>query len=275
MVDGRPLDDAHYIPPEAYAAYLDGVLLEEQGAETRAALAYEQALAVDPDAGGIWARLGAVRCLTDRRRADGAFVRARAVAPSLAEVWLAHARCALRRGDARTAAASALSAAALAPNDPETSGVVATALERAGEPARAERWRHALEIRRYGVPADEAHSPRPRGPDLALQALLLGQTDLAQSAAARVLLADPGNGDARVAGLSAADVARDDSALARWATPLPSARTRPGALGARLMAELLSRRIGPEAATAWVEAWAARGAPANPETRGGAPPNAE
>jgi tetratricopeptide (TPR) repeat protein len=143
-VDGRAIDD-RWIAPEAYAAYTEGVLLEESGDLRNAALAYERALEED-GAAEIWARLGAVRCLVDARSSDKAFGRARSKAPELFDVWLADAACALERGDTARAQVSAFRAAALAPDRVDVSLVVVATLLRAGARDAAVAWLRAARL---------------------------------------------------------------------------------------------------------------------------------
>src|SRR5882672_2603584 len=92
--NGRDVD-GRFITPEAYAEYLDGTLREERGDLGGAQAAYERALDEDGGAAEIWARLGRVRCTTDRRASDTAFKRARSKGAEVASVWLADAECAL------------------------------------------------------------------------------------------------------------------------------------------------------------------------------------
>lgn len=96
---------------------------------------------------------------------------------------------------------------------------------------------------------------------LAVRAAALGASALALEQAELVLAADPSDADARIASLVAADLSGDaprfERSLARTAfeTPVPSA------LAARLLADLLARRIGPDAARTWLEAYGGLPAP--------------
>jgi len=308
MESGRPLD-GRWISPDAYAAFLQGTLLEERGEDAKARTAYELALAEDPKAAGIWARLGAVLCDTDTARASAAFERATGLDPELADPWLARAECALRQKRGREARDSALRAAALSPDDIEASLVVVEALDLSGDPERAARWLTALTLLHPGAPdvqralleraehrgdratmaRAEQHLQRLQGDpgapgsprdaladmdfalglgdataardaqvrahvpssELSLHAVSMGQNALATETASRVLAAEPGNVDARVAGLAAADLAQDEASLKKALQPLPRDRTRLGATAARLLRDLLARRAGPDAAAAW------------------------
>lgn len=86
---------------------------------------------------------------------------------------------------------------------------------------------------------------------VALRAAALGQGSLAHAQAELVLLADPGDTDARIAAAVAADLARDDAAMNRALSAVPAAATDASPLGIALFAELLSRRAGAPAAAAW------------------------
>jgi hypothetical protein len=89
---------------------------------------------------------------------------------------------------------------------------------------------------------------------LAVRAAATGAAAFAKDQAELVLAADPQNGDARVAAAVAADLLRDDQALLRTMVDA----TRPGPplspLAGLLMAELLDRRVGPDAKRAWMDA---------------------
>jgi hypothetical protein len=91
---------------------------------------------------------------------------------------------------------------------------------------------------------------------LALRAVELGQPTFAKEAAELTLSAEPGNIDARVAALAVADLERDERGLRKWATKLPSDHDAPSALSARIMADLLARRVGADAARTFSDAWA-------------------
>ncbi len=89
---------------------------------------------------------------------------------------------------------------------------------------------------------------------LAVRAAAMGRVSFAQAQAELVLGADPTDGDARVAAAVAADLARDEAALFRALSGLPKSPSQLSALATLLMGELLGRRIGPVAQTAWMRA---------------------
>jgi tetratricopeptide (TPR) repeat protein len=279
IANGRDAS-GRFISPDAYAAYLEGSMAEARGDERQAAAAYTSTIEEDPGAAEAWARLGLVLCLTARSQADRALARAKSLPGDLEDPWLAAAECDLRRGANQAAVADASRALALGPDDPEASRVLALALERSGDPSRGARIRRGLALRASGTPvpsdarppesaiqralasgdvtAARAVARRTHVPDadVALSALSMGRPDLASEVADLALLSDPGDSTARVAALASADLEQKDDQLARFARPLPADRTRPTARAAELMAELLSRRSGKEAARTWLEAFA-------------------
>jgi tetratricopeptide (TPR) repeat protein len=97
---------------------------------------------------------------------------------------------------------------------------------------------------------------------LALRAAALGRLSFARSQAELVLAADPADTDARAAAAVTADLTRDDAALARVMSGVPPGASGVSPLATVLMAELLARRVGSAAESAWMEA-------AGPVTAGG------
>jgi tetratricopeptide (TPR) repeat protein len=89
---------------------------------------------------------------------------------------------------------------------------------------------------------------------LALRAAALGSVSFASAQAELVLAADPTSTDARIAAAVAADLARDDAALARALNGVRTEPTSLSPLGVLLMRELLYRRLGSAAADAWIGA---------------------
>lgn len=100
VYDGRIVEGA-YVPPEAYASYLKGVLAEEAGDLRSALAAYENATAADDEDPEPFTRIGDVRCKLDpkSKAADEAFARALRIDPTYAPALAAKARCAAARGD--------------------------------------------------------------------------------------------------------------------------------------------------------------------------------
>jgi predicted nucleic acid-binding protein len=97
-----------------------------------------------------------------------------------------------------------------------------------------------------------ARSANVSAGELAARAAALGRSDLALQQSALVLAADPTDADAWVASLVAADLTGDAVAFNRAIRRLSENPSRPGSLAARLLAELLERRLGSAAAEAWL-----------------------
>ena len=99
VYDGR-IVEGRFVSPEAYAAFLRGVLAEESGDLKAAVAAY--AIAVDEDEGDpeIMARIGEARCKLEPKDplADRAFDAALKRDPASASALAAKGRCALARG---------------------------------------------------------------------------------------------------------------------------------------------------------------------------------
>ena len=89
---------------------------------------------------------------------------------------------------------------------------------------------------------------------LALRGAAVGAASFAKEQAELVLAADPVDADARIAAAIAADLLRDDEALARTMTEAARGKAPVSPLAQLLMAELLLRRAGPDAKKAWIEA---------------------
>jgi tetratricopeptide (TPR) repeat protein len=124
VIDGR------FIEPEAYAAFLRGAIAQASGDTNGALTAYEEAVRVDPSGPEIWTRLAEVRCSSNPRdaRASEALTRALALDGRYARAWEAGAKCALRRGDPRTALSAARRATDLDPSADGATAVLARQL---------------------------------------------------------------------------------------------------------------------------------------------------
>lgn len=327
-VHGRVYTGA-FIPEEAYAAFLEGALAEQQRAPDRAEQAYLRAVAQDGKHPEPWVRLGALRCAQGAQKtSDDAFSRASRLDPEFAPIFRERALCAFRRGDANAARSLATQALALDPADPEPPLLLARLALAADQPEEALRWVTALLLhtpRAPGAlallrqhqhhptlaplarrtlappppspPGDALAPPSPPGDalappgtpgttselatrgtgalslaaldqallkatpeeartlarrarltpgELASRAAALGLRTLAAEQGRLVLEADPSSTDARIALLAAGNEAEVALALS---LPLTTP-TAPSAVGALLLAELLLRKSGPEAAQA-------------------------
>jgi Tfp pilus assembly protein PilF len=87
--------------------------------------------------------------------------------------------------------------------------------------------------------------------ELAARAVVLGRLEMASRQAELVISADPSNSDAWIAGLVAADLRGDEAEFTAWLERLDAAPSTPHPLAARLLAELLGRRVSSEAARAF------------------------
>lgn len=99
VYDGRVVEGP-YVPPEAYAAYLRGVLAEEAGDFRSALAAYEEAIQADDEDPEPFTRIGDMRCRLDpkSRAADEAFAQAQSIDRTYEPLHVARARCAAARG---------------------------------------------------------------------------------------------------------------------------------------------------------------------------------
>lgn len=140
VYDGR-LVEGRFITPDAYAAFLRGVLAEDSGDLRGALAAYAQALEEDTEEPAIWAHLGEARCKLDPKdpEIDRAFAQALKRDANSAGALAAKGRCALARGNAVEAAELARRASA---EDPKNVGLTAFAVRvdaSRGDPAARER----------------------------------------------------------------------------------------------------------------------------------------
>ena len=140
VYDGK-LVEGRFVSPDAYAAFLRGVLAEESGDLKGAASAYAQALDEDEDDAELSARVGEVRCKIDPRdpEVDRAFKRALALDGASASALAAKSRCETLRGRSAEAADLAAKASAL---DPGNVGLAALAIRAdvsRGDPATRDR----------------------------------------------------------------------------------------------------------------------------------------
>jgi Tfp pilus assembly protein PilF len=289
VADGTTIR-GRYISHASYAAYASGAQLEALGEFARAEQSYRRALEYDPDSPEIWTRLGAVRCMLKRPDTDAAFAKARALAPTQATLWLAEARCELRRGHPDKALRAGRRSLKLDPNHLETSLVISQALNELGRQEEAHDWLRALRARHPGSAAAEiwlgqlaGHEAQPQGEaaldrvdqalvagsvDLATQLGLdaglapselaareqaLGRTEQALDRVARVLAADPSDGTAWAVRLDATDLLRREQDYETGLRKVTSDSEPPDALSWLLLADLIQRRVNREAARAWFE----------------------
>jgi Tfp pilus assembly protein PilF len=269
-IEGRP------ISPEAYAAYAKAELFAAQGDRKQALKLLETALDADPGSPEVTARYGEVLC-EERQMPEALerFERALELDPEFAPAFLARARCRSRAGNQEQALVDATTAATLDPMSLETTGEVARLLFALHRPREAWLWLearillepssrgpHALLLEAAEREHDAERAARARR-SLAATSVPRETTPLDAVAAAplraleraeRRLAADPEDTEAWTAGLVAADLLGDDERFRKVLTalgddPLPAT---PAALA--LLAELVARRCGTEAAAALMSA---------------------
>ena len=266
MADGVRYE-GRFVNPEAYAAYLLGVEREAHADYAGALTAYLEAHAEDPDSPEVWARIGAVRCISspaerDLAAARSAFQRGLSRDPDYFGNYLERARCAERAGEFRAALADATAAVARRPEDETSNLLVARLLQALGRTAEARTWleafhsyggssaavTHALSSARgaaLATPNDS--SPPPPAYSAAFAELRSGRSEPARKRAGGELAADPTNSDAWIASLVACDALHDDACFesALGALKTPSLAPSTTALG--YLQELLARRAGAHA----------------------------
>lgn len=268
-ISGGREEAGPFVSPEAYAAYLEGALLEEAGNEAAAEAAYERAVEEDSSNASAWARLGVLRCTRNRTAANAAFARAIDEGPDVSDVWVGKAECALRRSEIARASQAARRALALDPESPDASAILSTTLERSGKLDEASRVRVALSLWKprvfvapkrsdlaislvtgdYAAARAAAFERRISLTELALAALELGQLQMAGTLARRIASADPGDTDAWVVAVVVADLEGDQEALRKLSGPREG--PPPGAEAARWFEALLARRFGTPVAESW------------------------
>lgn len=111
VYDGRLKVEA-FVPEEAYATFLRGVLAQESGELPLALSLFEHLSTIDGADPEVWSRIGDLRCRRhEGKAADEAFARAEAIDATYAGFLDARARCLLSRGhedEARTLAQRAV-----------------------------------------------------------------------------------------------------------------------------------------------------------------------
>jgi len=277
MADGVRYE-GRFVNPEAYAAYLLGVEREARGEYKNALSAYLEAHAEDPDSPEVWARIGAVQCVSSPAErgpsvARVAFERGLRNDPDYYGNYLERARCAERARAFEVALRDAQAAVARRPDDESANLMVARLLQALGRSADARAWLEGLQT--YRTPSAAAAraleaTRRPAGltaaaapnatsapasvatstptssaaRSAAFAELHSGRAERARKQAQLELDADPTNSDAWIAALVACDALRDtqcfESALSSLRTP--SLAPSQEALG--YLRELLNRRTG-------------------------------
>jgi tetratricopeptide (TPR) repeat protein len=205
----------------------------------------ERALALDPDDEQTTLLLAAIERKLGRRDRATALLVAQGVRDSgSGAVWRAVLTSAQRT------------------KDPSLAALARAGLDRARLPdpstTRAASLGAAIDRALLADELDLARQLAPRarlsGSALAIRAVLVGAPRAALNQSDFVLDADPGNTDAWIAGLVAADLLGDDARFEDKLAQGLAMTTRPSGPAARLYAELLERRLGADAARAWRQA---------------------
>ena len=265
MADGVRYE-GRFVNPEAYAAYLLGVEHEAHGDYASALEAYQEAHTEDPDSPEIWARIGAVRCISGKAgRAPGgassAFEHGIANDPEYFGNYLERARCAERSGDLESALRDASAAVARRPDDEPSNLLVARLLQAHGQAQEARAWleayqsyhptslaiTRALESARKGGSAARAADPTSLTSS-AFTELQAGHAERARQRAQIELAADPTNADAWIATLVACDALHDEACFEQALGSLKAPSLAPSPTGIGYLRELLARRTGASAA---------------------------
>lgn len=144
VYDGK-LHHERYITPDAYAAFMRGVLAEEAGDLKGAVSAYTKAADDDDDDPEVWTRLGEAHCKLDPKGdgADRAFTKALKLDPTYAGALAGKARCALLRNKPDEAAAAAAAASA---EDPKNVGIESLYLRAAANRGDAKTRERAIAL---------------------------------------------------------------------------------------------------------------------------------
>lgn len=251
--------EGRFVNPEAYAAYLQGALREAQGDYKNALSSYLEAHAEDPDSPEVWARIGAIQCVTASpesgpKAARFSFQRGVRSDPSYYGNYLERARCAERAHALPAALVDATAAVARRPQDEAANLLVIRVLGALGRTNEARTWREAFQTYRASSAALRREPPVAREASVATARLAAhsaafaelgtGHAERARSQAQLELAADPSNADAWVAALVACDALRDaqcfETALTSLRAPsLPASET-----ALRFLRELIARRTG-------------------------------
>lgn len=285
-----------YVEPEAYAAFAEGVYLEQRGDYAGAMSAYRRAQARDDDSPGIAARLGAVACRDNLDAALDEF-RTSGIARHYAPAWAERALCLRRHADGARALEAARRAVALDPGNPDANLLIAELHREGARPEAARAWLFAWALEdpdaaayaraieaqavllrdralialaraaRAANTEDAEGGPAelvPRGPaELALSATARGEPEVAARQAALALAANPEDADALVAALFASSALLDDQGF-RGLLEHARADDAPQAEAASLMTELLRIRVGDDAAERWRAAYQRLNTPSPP-----------
>lgn len=277
-VDGV-VTEGRFIEPEAYALYAMAALREARGQWADALATYQRALDLDDRGPELRTRVGALACkLRQDALAERSFRDAERAAPDYGPLWYELALCRRSRGALAEAQSAALEAVRLDPERAEASLLAADIAEQRGDRALAWRLRDALATHapssvavwralrdaaaRGRDPARlsraerglaelasrTASAPALVGVPRALRALREGDLATARREAELLLGADPGNGDALVIALAAADLRQDHEGFESLLATRSVAGSPASPDVMQALRGLLARRISAQAA---------------------------
>ena len=163
VYDGKVVTGT-FVPPDAYASYLRGVIAEEGGDLAQARTAYQRALSEDEDP-EIFARLGEVRCKISPadKDVDALFAKSLKVDPSHAGTMAAIGRCALLRGNDELAATQAAKAIAADPGNASFDALLVRAQAKRGDATSRDRVLELTKAHGERMPAWDALIAWARG----------------------------------------------------------------------------------------------------------------
>jgi tetratricopeptide (TPR) repeat protein len=252
--------------------------------QDRASDAFDKALDLDPQYAPAW--LALAKCEFRRERTDAALaaaIRAVGLSPRNVEATMLVAQILETQGKREEALAWLRGLVSLVPNDPRAWRALRKAAIAAGDPTDEARADRTIASIRNGDSQSQVQPPPLADLDLALvggdlararavatdhrlspshiavRAAALGEYGLALKQARLVWRADPNNTDAWIALLVAEDALAQSGATpdgtpgAMPSLGLPPHRV-PSPLATRLFASLLAKRLGPQAAAAWLAA---------------------
>lgn len=241
----RAFEEALEVDPSFAPAYYERALCSRaQGERERALADALSAVRFDPSPASFSELVSELLFEGGRASEAWAWLDALAVrSPDSAEVWSVYRRAAERQNDAirlRRALRNQVRLGSPEPRPEAADTETIDALLSVGDlpaarlVAKARRWTNA---------------------ELALRAVEIGALEAGYEQAIITLRADPGDADAWVAALTAADEARDEERFEAVLRALDARPIAPSPRALALLEELLSRRVGAEAARALREGW--------------------
>lgn len=272
--------EGRFIEPDAYALYAQAALREARGQWSDALATYERALEIDGRGPELRTRIGALACrLRQDALADRAFAEAERLDPEYGPLWFELSQCHRARGALEAAQDAALKAVRLDPERYEATLLAADMSEQRGNTQLAWQLRDALlthaprsiqALRAIAAAAARSSDPGRKarvtealaalerqpttsaapGTDGALRALTQGNLPAAKQAAARLLGADPSNGDALIVALCVADLEQDHAGFDALLASATDPTTLPSAQALKVLASLLGRRVSATAGRA-------------------------